>query len=144
MAAPQPSSLPAPVTPRRITARAILVGERIDTAGLERSDMISTNPLAFRVGGRGEVVLFRYGAVVLIGLVDRSRKTRCCAGCGRASWDRSSAMEDETVTIEIVAEGEEQIVPGGPISCATFAAAPPDHRRCIGQERCAWLATSAK
>ncbi len=33
-----------------LTARAVLVGERIDTAGLERSDALSTAPLAFRVG----------------------------------------------------------------------------------------------
>ena len=68
MAAPQASALPVPVAPRRLTARAILLGERIDTVGLERSEMISTNPLAFRVGGDGEVVLFRYGVAVLFGL----------------------------------------------------------------------------
>ena len=37
-------------TPTRVTARALIVGERIDTAGLERPDMISSLPLAFRVG----------------------------------------------------------------------------------------------
>ena len=29
-------------TPTRLTARALIVGERIDTAGLERPDMISS------------------------------------------------------------------------------------------------------
>ena len=43
MAAPQPSALPVPVTPRRLTARALLLGERIDKVGLERSEMISTD-----------------------------------------------------------------------------------------------------
>jgi uncharacterized Rmd1/YagE family protein len=52
----------------RCTARALLLGERIDTAGLERSDVISTSPLAFRVGSSGFAVLFRYGGVVLVGL----------------------------------------------------------------------------
>ncbi|MPZ36792.1 MAG: RMD1 family protein [Rhizobiales bacterium] len=116
MTAPQPSNNPLPVsaTPRRLTARAILLGERIDTAGLERSDMISTNPIAFRAGGAGEVVLFRFGAVVLIGLstveedeVLRGLRPRIVAPFAR--------LEDETVTIEIVADGEEQFVPGGPI-----------------------------
>lgn len=115
MAAPQTSS-PAPMSVpanRRLTARAILLGERIDTAGLERSDMISTNPLAFRAGG-GEVILFRYGAAVLIGLsaveeddVLRGLRPRIVAPFAR--------LEDETVTIEIISEGEEQLVPGGPI-----------------------------
>jgi uncharacterized Rmd1/YagE family protein len=68
MAASQPSALPVPAAPRRLTARAILLGERIDIVSLERSEMISTNPLAFRVDGHGEVVLFRYGVAVLFDL----------------------------------------------------------------------------
>ena len=53
--------------PATLTARAILLGERIDTAGLERRDAISTAPLALRVGA-GLVVVFRYGVVVMMGL----------------------------------------------------------------------------
>jgi required for meiotic nuclear division protein 1 len=44
-----------------------VLGERIDTARLERRDVISAAPLAFRVG-QGLVVVFRYGVVVMIGL----------------------------------------------------------------------------
>ncbi|WP_207801829.1 RMD1 family protein [Phenylobacterium hankyongense] len=51
-----------------LTARAVLLGERIDTAGLERRDALSTMPLAFRVGDQAVAVVFRYGVVVLIGL----------------------------------------------------------------------------
>jgi hypothetical protein len=64
--------MPPPVL--RCTARALLLGERIDSAGLERSDVISTAPLAFRVGAAGYAVLFRYGVVVLIDC-RRSRRT---------------------------------------------------------------------
>jgi uncharacterized Rmd1/YagE family protein len=53
--------------PATLTARAILLGERIDTAGLERRDAISTAPLALSVGD-GLVVIFRYGVVVMVGL----------------------------------------------------------------------------
>jgi uncharacterized Rmd1/YagE family protein len=63
MAAPSPSVTFAP-----LTARAVLLGERIDTAGLERRDALSSTPLAFRVGGTGMAVVFRYGVVVLAGL----------------------------------------------------------------------------
>jgi uncharacterized Rmd1/YagE family protein len=114
MAAPQATALPVPVTPRRLTARAILLGERIDTVGLERSEMISTNPLAFRVGGHGEVVLFRYGVAVLFDLspVEEDEVLRGLRPRITAPFDR---YEDETATIEVVAEGEEQIAPGGPI-----------------------------
>lgn len=122
MAAPQPSVLPVPVAPRRLTARALLLGERIDTMGLERSEMISTNPLAFRVAGHGEVVLFRYGVAVLFDLspveedeVLRGLRPRILAPAPR--------YEDETATIEIVPEGEEQIAPGGPIVVRDLA--PP-------------------
>jgi uncharacterized Rmd1/YagE family protein len=50
-----------------LSARALVLGERIDTAGLERRDALSTAPLSFRAGG-GLVVVFRYGVVVMIGL----------------------------------------------------------------------------
>ena len=43
-----------------LTARAVLLGERIDTAGLERRDALSATPLAFRVGDAGGMaVVFR-------------------------------------------------------------------------------------
>jgi uncharacterized Rmd1/YagE family protein len=114
MAASQPSALPVPAAPRRLTARAILLGERIDMVGLERSEMIATNPLAFRVAGHGEVVLFRYGVAVLFDLspveedeVLRGLRPRILAPARR--------YEDETATIEVAIEGEELIAPGGPI-----------------------------
>src|SRR5260370_42519057 len=62
VAAPQAASA------TRLTARALIVGERIETAGLERPDMISPPPLAFRVGGRGMVALFRFGVAGVVGL----------------------------------------------------------------------------
>ena len=40
----------ATTSKRQMTARALLLGERVDVAGLERSDVISTTPLAFRAG----------------------------------------------------------------------------------------------
>jgi uncharacterized Rmd1/YagE family protein len=114
MAAQQPSTLPVPTTPRRLTARAILLGERIDMVGLERSEMIATNPLAFRVAGHGEVVLFRYGVAVLFDLspVEEDEVLR---GLGPRILAPAARYEDETATIEVVIEGEELIAPGGPI-----------------------------
>jgi uncharacterized Rmd1/YagE family protein len=106
--------IPAILPPQRQTARAILVGDRLDVAGLERSDVLATNPLAFRVG-LGSVVLFRFGVVVLVGLtpleedeVLRSLKPRIAR-----AYDR---LDEETATIEISAERDAQIAPGGQIS----------------------------
>ena len=109
------SSLPTPSRRyRRLTARAVLLGERIDTAGLERSDVISTD--AARLQGRdaGYVVLFRYGVVVLVGLspleedeVIRGLGPRVIGAVrragGRSRGDRDRPRRDE------------QIAPGGPI-----------------------------
>ena len=55
---------------KSITARALLLGERLDTVVLataERGDVVNTVPLALKVGD-GFAVLFRYGVAVLIGL----------------------------------------------------------------------------
>ena len=60
--------IPIVEQPTRLTARALIVGERIDTAGLERPDTISLLPLAFRVGAHGLVALFRFGVAVMVGL----------------------------------------------------------------------------
>jgi len=100
---------------RQMTARALLLGERIDVAGLERSDVISTTPLAFRAGHEGYAVLFRYGALVLIGLsvVEEDELVR---GLKPRIVGTYSRPEVESVTIEITPDREDQIAPGGPIS----------------------------
>jgi len=109
------TTLSAATSKRQMTARALLLGERIDIAGLERSDVISTTPLAFRVGQEGHAVLFRYGALVLIGLsvleedeLMRGLKPRIVGAFGRP--------EDESVIIEITPDRDDQTAPGGPIS----------------------------
>jgi uncharacterized Rmd1/YagE family protein len=50
-----------------VTAHAILLGDRINTSGIE-GETLSTSPLAIRIDKGGFAVLFRYGVVVLIGL----------------------------------------------------------------------------
>jgi len=100
---------------RQITARALLLGERIDVAGLERSDVISTTPLAFRVGHEGYAVLFRYGAAVLIGL-SPIEEDEVLRGLGARIIGRFARTEDETALIEVDPGREEHIAPGGPIT----------------------------
>jgi uncharacterized Rmd1/YagE family protein len=64
---------PADPTSSTLSARALVLGERIDTAGLERRDAISTAPLSFSMDN-GLVVVFRYGVVVLIGLDSKAEE----------------------------------------------------------------------
>ncbi len=110
-----PDPLPLAIPPTRYTARALLLGERIDTSGLERSDVISTAPLAFRVGPSGFAVLFRYGCAVLVGLspVEEDELLR---GIQPRVSTPSTKIEDEVATIEIAPERDDQIEIGGPIS----------------------------
>lgn len=99
----------------RSTARALLLGERIDTAGLERSDMISTAPLAFRVGTAGYAVLFRYGVVVLLGL-SPLEEDEVLRGIRPRVVGPATKIEDEVAMIEIAPDRDDQVITGGPIS----------------------------
>jgi uncharacterized Rmd1/YagE family protein len=101
------------VTRMRLTARALILGERIDTAGLERSDVINTVPLAFRAGD-GYVVLFRYGVAVLVGLspIEEDETVR---GLGPRIVGATKRIEDETAVIKIGPDLDDQIDPGGTI-----------------------------
>jgi uncharacterized Rmd1/YagE family protein len=109
------TALTTTTSKRQMTARALLLGERIDVAGLERSDVISTTPLAFRAGHEGYAVLFRYGALVLFGLsvVEEDELVR---GLKPRIIGAFSRPEVEGVTIEIAPDRDDQIAPGGPIS----------------------------
>jgi uncharacterized Rmd1/YagE family protein len=93
----------------------LLVGERLDTAGLERSDVISKTPLAFRIGEGGYAVLFRYGVVVLIGLTPIA-EDEVLRGLRPRIHAALQNVDTETATIEVVPEGDDQVPPGGPIS----------------------------
>ena len=110
---PEPTPLPLPVT--RCTARAMLLGERIDTAGLERSDVISTAPLAFRVGNTGYAVLMRYGVVVLLGL-SPIEEDEVLRGIRPRVIGRYDKIEDEVAAIDIVPDRDDQVTTGGPIT----------------------------
>ncbi len=103
---------PGPVSGSlRLTAHALVLGERLDTLGLERSDVINTVPLAFRIG-TGYAVLFRYGVAVLIGLspIEEDETLRGLRSRIVAPLDR---FEDESTSIEIAPDLDDQIEPNG-------------------------------
>jgi uncharacterized Rmd1/YagE family protein len=99
---------------RRITVRAILLGDRIETGGLERSDLISTMPLAFRAGDNGIVALFRYGVAVLLGMTPLEEDEVIRRLDGRIV-SPTKQREEETVQIEVAPEKDEQLTPSGVI-----------------------------
>ena len=102
--AAQPPGDPTPP----FTARAVLLGERIDTAGLERREVLSTAPLSFRLDGRGFVVVFRYGVVVLVGL-DALGEDEALRGIGPRVVRPSTIQEEETARLSVMSGGEERI-----------------------------------
>ncbi len=103
-----------PVEPQRLIARARILGDRIDTAGLERNDTLAINPLASRVG-RGFAVVFRYGVVVTVGL-SPSEEGAMAAGLLSRVRGPVTRPEEETATIEIGPDHDDQVVPGGRIA----------------------------
>lgn len=113
------------MSPDRQVARALLLGERIDTAGLERSDLVSANPLAFRAGGEraggpGFVAVFRFGAIVLVGLTP-IEEDEVVRGLGPRVAGAFAAPEEEAATVEVDPEREPQVPPGGPIGLRALA-----------------------
>ncbi len=107
--------------PTRLTTRALIVGERIDTAGLERPDMISSLPLAFRVGPTGMVALFRFGVAVMMGLSPLEEEDTLAKLRSRISGTRARG-DDETAVFEIAPEGEASAETTGPIRIKDFSA----------------------
>jgi uncharacterized Rmd1/YagE family protein len=100
-----------------LTARALLLGERIDTAGLERRDAISTAPLAFKVGKQGFAVVFRYGAVVLFDLDPLAEDEVVRAVTPRISGP-FPLREEETARLAPAGGREEHVEPDGAICIA--------------------------
>ena len=99
---------------QRITVRALLLGDRIETAGLERSDVLSTLPLAFRAGEKGIVALFRYGVAVLVGMSPLEEDEVIRRLDGRVVGP-IEPREEETVQIEIAPDKDDQLTPSGVI-----------------------------
>jgi uncharacterized Rmd1/YagE family protein len=111
---------PLPVG-QRASVRAFLLGDRIDTGGLERGPVLATAPLAFRAGASGIAVVFRYGAVVLIGMTAPEQEELLATVRPRITREYG-LRDDESATIEASAEPEDHIPPGGPICVKTMSA----------------------
>src|SRR6266404_4547224 len=94
--------------------RALLLGERLETRGLERVDTIHTSPLTLRLGEDRLAVLFRYGVAVFVGLsaieedeIVRSLRARIS--------EKLAVPEIESVQIEINPGADDQVDASGRI-----------------------------
>jgi uncharacterized Rmd1/YagE family protein len=100
------STPPAETSPQNLTARALLLGERLDTTGLERADLVSTAPLAFHTGRAGFVVLYKFGVAVLFGLSPLEEDEILARLDARVA--SAARSDDETLVLVVAGEGEEK------------------------------------
>jgi len=105
--------------PPILTARALVLGDRIDTVGLERRDVISTSPLSFRVGG-GLAVVFRYGVVVMIGL-DAAAEGEVLAAVLPRVLGAMADREEETIQLAARDDLDEGVGPDGVVRIGALA-----------------------
>jgi len=106
MTHPEPGS-------HQIAAHALQIGDRINTAGFE-GEVLSSTPLAVRVGDHGLAVVFRYGVVVFLGLSAEEEKDFLERLSARA-FGRITPHEEEWAKVQVAKEAEEPIPVGGPI-----------------------------
>src|SRR5271167_1117176 len=106
-------------TPRQINAHALQLGDRINTAGFE-GQVLSSAPLAARVGESGLAVLFRYGVAVFIGL-SAGEETDFLKRLQARTFGKIAPPEEEWAKIQIAKEAEEPIPVGGPILVREFS-----------------------
>jgi required for meiotic nuclear division protein 1 len=104
----------SPLGGTKTTARAFFVADRLNTSGLERGDVLATTPLTFRVNENGVAVLFRYGVVVLIGL-NALEEEEFLRGLQSRMTRPFARRDEEIAAIELAADKEDQIPPGGPV-----------------------------
>jgi required for meiotic nuclear division protein 1 len=100
---------PAP----QITAHALQIGDRINTAGFE-GEVLSNTPLAVRVGSSGLAVVFRYGVVVFLGLSAEDEK-QFLERLSTRTFGSVNPYEEEWAKVQVAKESEEPIPAGGPI-----------------------------
>lgn len=107
-----------------VRVRALSLGDRIDTTGLERSDTISTVPLAFHVGRGGFAALYRMGVAVFAGLSPMEEEAIIAQVRGRVTSDDGATIdEEETVVVRVSGDAGDKAPPGGAIEVVDFSEA---------------------
>ena len=104
---------------QQITAHALQLGDRINTAGFE-AEVLSSAPLAVRVGSNGLSVLFRYGVAVFIGL-SAAEEAEFLERLSARTFGKITPPEEEWAKIQVAKEAEEPIPVGGPILVREFS-----------------------
>jgi uncharacterized Rmd1/YagE family protein len=102
------------VTCGSITLRVLLLGQRLETRGLEHQDTIALLPLTLRIGQKGVAFLFRYGVVVFAGL-SAAEEDALLASLRPRIIEPLATPEIDQLSIVVIPEGEDHIDPSGAI-----------------------------
>lgn len=112
--------MPEPNPPtQQLTAHALQIGDRINTAGFE-GQVLSNTPLALRVGTNGTAVVFRFGVVVFVGLT-ADEEAEFLERLQKRTFGKITPFEEEWAKILIARESGEPIPVGGPIPVMDFS-----------------------
>jgi uncharacterized Rmd1/YagE family protein len=98
-----------------IPVRALLLGERLETRGLERDDTIWTTPLTLRLAEKRIAVLFRYGVVVFAGM-SAIEEDEVVRSLGPRISDPLPTPERDSIQVSINPSAEDQVGPSGHIT----------------------------
>ena len=98
-----------------IPVRALLLGERLDTRGLERDDTISTTPLTLRLGEDRIAVLFRYGIAVFAGM-SAIEEDEVVRSLGPRIHEPLATPERDAVQVTINPGSDDQVSPSGTVT----------------------------
>ncbi len=107
----EPSAPPSPAP--QVGAHALLIGDRINTAGFE-GQVLSSTPLAVRVGSSGLAVIFRYGVAVFVGLT-ADEEAEFPERLNGRTFGKITPREEEWAKIQVAGDSGEPIPVGGPI-----------------------------
>jgi uncharacterized Rmd1/YagE family protein len=121
---PAPAAAAAAALPamERVMMHALLIGDRIDAAGLERSDMIAAVPLALRLAPTKFIALYRFGVVVFAGLTMAEETSFLERIAGRVSG-KPDGRHEETAMLEIRSDYDDRVPPGGPVEIPDLSSA---------------------
>lgn len=103
----------------QLTVHALQVADRINTAGFE-GQVLSSTPLAVRVGTSGIAVVFRYGVVVFVGM-SAGEETAFLEQLKPRLFGLLNPHEEETAKVQVARETEETIPVGGPVPVKEFS-----------------------
>src|SRR5580658_4575247 len=103
-----PSDVPS--ASMRLEARAVLLGDRLVVDRSAQSGVISTAPFGYRKND-GYVGVFRYGAVVLIGL--RAVEEKSVLDELRSEKANPGLVEEERFSVEVRPNQEEGLATNG-------------------------------